>query len=398
MKIKANEIVKDIKTGMSFPVLMKKHQIPTQEKLKNILKQLIKAGHLKQSDLKRKKPSFECPACSHKHTTEFDECPACGVILSKYLTKKAEPPPPPNREPIIDNTQKKVSSEKIKKPITIGLIASWIFGVLFFIAGVSALFTTPLAGLCHLLAASLLLPPSRDFVYSKTNFKIPAKAKAFIILALFIASGVFTGQRIEKDRQLAAAQKAKEEQILAEKIAKKKAEKAARIKQKNIEYFKNNKSEILQEAKQLINDKQYQQAVNYIQQYTDTKDKNIEILSYEAKGLLKREKAAIEQEKQEKARIAQARAEEKKRKESERKNKVHDARELCMKTITKRAKFPSSLDIHYILGTSSAFLDNGAVLVHMNFDAKNSFGNEIPQKAICVCKDGQLLSFNVKNR
>jgi hypothetical protein len=65
---------------------------------------------------------------------------------------------------------------------------NWIFGVLF-PGGFGALINSILAGLCLLSILALLLPSIREFVYSKTNIKLPLIIRVIAIVWLFASFG-----------------------------------------------------------------------------------------------------------------------------------------------------------------------------------------------------------------
>jgi hypothetical protein len=141
-EIKAQEAVKDIQAGMSDTELMEKYVISAQG-LQHLIQQMIKAGLLSQSDIDRRmgaldstvdvrdtevfpvpdaeihektlemeaeipplptettsvrpkpkerliEPKWTCPACGKPFTEEYDECPVCGVIVSRFLALQAK--------------------------------------------------------------------------------------------------------------------------------------------------------------------------------------------------------------------------------------------------------------------------------------------------------------------
>lgn len=72
--------------------------------------------------------------------------------------------------------------------ITLGLITSWLLGILFLLAGMAA-FTGPKAGgagsgVPFLLLALLLLPPIRRFIYKKTGKSLSSGARIVFALVL----------------------------------------------------------------------------------------------------------------------------------------------------------------------------------------------------------------------
>jgi predicted membrane metal-binding protein len=72
------------------------------------------------------------------------------------------------------------------------LILSWVFGVFFLLTGLLSIIESPLGGVCLIIMAALLLPPIRNFVYSKTKNKgqalnlHPHNAHRFVIPRHFL--------------------------------------------------------------------------------------------------------------------------------------------------------------------------------------------------------------------
>lgn len=166
-----------------------------------------------------------------------------------------------------------MQKEKIVKYLYLTL--NWVFGVLFLLGGVLSLVESPLAGLSLIAAAALLLPPVRHFVYSKTNKEFPVKARAISIFILFMAFGFFVGQAQERKEQELAAQQSQE-----------KAEKAAQLRQDNIDYFNANREQIISRVKSAITEKDYQAAISQSNKYLVSGDKELEQLNTQAKNEL----------------------------------------------------------------------------------------------------------------
>lgn len=90
-KISARELLADIRAGIDDPALMKKYELSAQG-LQSACKKLVEAKALKQSEVDNRVPLTErtvdivwkCPACGKPQTTEFDECPECGLVISKF--------------------------------------------------------------------------------------------------------------------------------------------------------------------------------------------------------------------------------------------------------------------------------------------------------------------------
>ena len=162
------------------------------------------------------------------------------------------------------------------------LTLNWVFGVLFLLTGVLFLVESPLAGLSLVAAAALLLAPVRNFVFSKTNKEFPVKARAISIFILFMAFGFFVVQAQDRKEQELAAQQAQE-----------KAEKAAQLRQENIDYFNANREQIMSTVKKALSEKDYQSVISHSSNYLVADDKELEKINSHAKDEL----ASIEQAK-----------------------------------------------------------------------------------------------------
>jgi len=155
------------------------------------------------------------------------------------------------------------------------LTLNWVFGVLFLLTGALSLVESPLAGLSLIAVAALLLPAVRNFVYLKTNKEFPVKARAISIFALLMASGFFIEQ--VQDRK---------EKELTVQLAHKKQEKAAQLRQENIDFFNANREEIIFRIKNAITEKDYQVAISKSNKYLVSGDKELKQLNIQAKNEL----------------------------------------------------------------------------------------------------------------
>ena len=152
------------------------------------------------------------------------------------------------------------------------LTFNWIFGVLFLIAGVLSFVESPVAGLCMIGAAAILLPPVRSFVHSKTNNALPVKARVVSVFALFLAFGFFIGQAQNEKAQELAAQQDRE-----------KAQKTAQLRQERIDYFNANREQIIFSIKKALSEKDYQSVSSETNKYLVSGDKELEQISVQAK-------------------------------------------------------------------------------------------------------------------
>lgn len=100
------------------------------------------------------------------------------------------------------------------KKITVGLILSWIFGVLFALTGIVSVFSELIPGLVMLIMAAVLLPPLTKLVDQKWKFHLSKGMKIIVIIIGFIIFGAtidtFNVSTIQQDEQ------PKEEQLKTE--------------------------------------------------------------------------------------------------------------------------------------------------------------------------------------
>ena len=75
------------------------------------------------------------------------------------------------------------------KKITVGLILSWIFGILFALTGIIAVFSEPIPGIVMLIMAAVLLPPVNKLVDKKWKFHLSGGIKIVVIIIGFIIFG-----------------------------------------------------------------------------------------------------------------------------------------------------------------------------------------------------------------
>jgi rRNA maturation protein Nop10 len=89
-RIDSKTLVQDIRSGMHPMSIMKRHGL-SPSRLKKCCQALLRADLLEESDLDLvfppendgKERLYTCPNCGTSQTMEFEECPQCGVIVSK---------------------------------------------------------------------------------------------------------------------------------------------------------------------------------------------------------------------------------------------------------------------------------------------------------------------------
>jgi len=78
----------------------------------------------------------------------------------------------------------------VTKKVTLGLILSWIFGLIFGIGGLTFIFSGSIvAGGSLVLASLILIPPVNKFVKEKWNFELSGVLKITFVIILFVIYG-----------------------------------------------------------------------------------------------------------------------------------------------------------------------------------------------------------------
>lgn len=172
------------------------------------------------------------------------------------------------------------------------LALNWAFGFFFLLFGLYSLLESPLGGLPLILISLLLLPPVRNFVYSKINKELSVAYRGAAIFLLFLAFGSFVGEsQDKKERELAA--------IEAQEIA----QMAAARRKQDIDYFNQNASQILSEINESFQEGNYKQVILVSSKYLPSQNQELIELNVKAKSELtiieRTEKEAQERAKRE---------------------------------------------------------------------------------------------------
>jgi outer membrane protein assembly factor BamB len=123
--IDARQVLESIRGGMSDTSLMETYGLSSRG-LQSLFQKLVSAGLMTQDEVDDRAPLTErtirlevhrCPACNMPQLFEFDECPQCGVIVSKFkkkydlatVTEEAAPPESGGRQGGGDGTRPAVA-------------------------------------------------------------------------------------------------------------------------------------------------------------------------------------------------------------------------------------------------------------------------------------------------
>ena len=153
---------------------------------------------------------------------------------------------------------------------------SWIFGGFLLITGLAVLFVSIYTGLCLIVISLFLLPPARDFVFSKTNKQITTKIRAIIIILLFFSIGLAGLFEQPKDAV---------------------ESKTSEIKEERVSYFNSHKDEILESIQRAINNVAYESAIDQSSPFLIVGDQQLNELYGIAKSRLAQIEAGKKTEK-----------------------------------------------------------------------------------------------------
>ncbi|MDH5184881.1 MAG: hypothetical protein OEX12_13445 [Gammaproteobacteria bacterium] len=145
------------------------------------------------------------------------------------------------------------------------LILNWGFGGLFMLTGLVSVLKDPLPGFILIVIGAFLLPPIRNFIYSKTNKSISVKQRSVILVVLIILLGHFAGEA-EKRRADELAQ-----QQAAEKLAALTAE------------FNEGREAVFSIINKAMAEKDYDKAITFTDYFLPVNDPDITALSRKAK-------------------------------------------------------------------------------------------------------------------
>lgn len=101
-----------------------------------------------------------------------------------------------------------MTNEQVKssKKITVGLILSWIFGILFALTGFISVFSDPIPGIVMLIMGAVLLPPVNKFVDEKWKFHLSGGMKVVVLIIGFIIFGSTIDTSKQQSNQVPAQQ------------------------------------------------------------------------------------------------------------------------------------------------------------------------------------------------
>jgi len=113
----------------------------------------------------------KCPECGKKNLSKDDFCEKCGHKLKKEVKK-----------------------------LTLGLIVSWVLGVMFGISALGFIFQGAVkSGTALVLASLILLPPVNIFIKKEFNFEMSRGLKIIIVIILLIVYAVCLPKDISEE-------------------------------------------------------------------------------------------------------------------------------------------------------------------------------------------------------
>lgn len=114
----------------------------------------------------------KCPKCKKTISGKgVDYCPDCGTKIKKEAI---------------------MSKKKEVRKITLGLIVSWVLGVLFGISAIRFILQGAMkSGTALLVASLILLPPVNRFIKKEFNFELSKGVKIVVVIILLIVYGVY---------------------------------------------------------------------------------------------------------------------------------------------------------------------------------------------------------------
>ncbi|MBI5572269.1 MAG: hypothetical protein HY914_20165 [Desulfomonile tiedjei] len=146
-KVSAKQIVTDIRAGMDRTQLKRKYGL-SDTSLETVCRKLVAAKALSEAELRKRgftSPSegeppqgpehgylWYCPACHQGQEREFEECPACGVVVEKFLARQTGDAPV-ERASVETMGYLEASASKSWTPVVWSVVAVMVLGAFLLI-------------------------------------------------------------------------------------------------------------------------------------------------------------------------------------------------------------------------------------------------------------------------
>ena len=107
--ISAHEVLQDIQAGLDDIALMAKYGLSAKD-FKGLCTKLIETGGLTEDELselellwsQKEGHLWRCPACHMPQSHELEECPQCGILVSKYERLHRQEALPPQDDQFLE--------------------------------------------------------------------------------------------------------------------------------------------------------------------------------------------------------------------------------------------------------------------------------------------------------
>lgn len=124
---------------------------------------------------------MKCPKCGKNNDPDDDFCEKCGYRLKEV------------------------------KKITVGLILSWVFGVLFLLAGIGAFAETPIIGFLIIICSAMIIPYFNKLTAKHLHFEVSSGIKIILVIIILILAGYASSTSFKQNTTIQPTERVQEE-------------------------------------------------------------------------------------------------------------------------------------------------------------------------------------------